>query len=97
MNKCIAVPSYSSFDVLCAAAFDPLSPDSVTDVLQLLICRLVGPTMFRNAMLLRYVPCLITIPYHEWYSMPKHTAHMYLQDKLKTEGLCSLPDFVVPE
>ncbi|DBA90442.1 hypothetical protein WJX77_000864 [Trebouxia sp. C0004] len=59
--------------------------------------RLLGPTAFRNLMLLRQVPCLITIPYYEWVDKGMHVAHTYLQDKLRTEGQCNLPDFVLPE
>lgn len=62
-----------------------------------LTCRLLGPTAFRNLMLLRQVPRLITIPYYEWVDKGVHVAHTYLQDKLRTEGQCDLPDFVLPE
>ncbi|KAL0049857.1 hypothetical protein WJX82_011238 [Trebouxia sp. C0006] len=59
--------------------------------------RLLGPAAFRNLMLLRQVPRLITIPYYEWVDKGVHVAHTYLQDKLRTEGQCDLPDFVLPE
>ncbi|KAL0042467.1 hypothetical protein WJX79_000707 [Trebouxia sp. C0005] len=59
--------------------------------------RLLGPTAFRDLMLLRQVPRLITIPYYEWVDKGVHVAHTYLQDKLRTEGRCDLPDFVLPE
>lgn len=59
--------------------------------------RLLGPKAFRNLMLLRQVPRLITIPYYEWVDKGVHVAHTYLQDKLRTEGQCDLPDFVLPE
>ncbi len=62
-----------------------------------LTCRLLGPAAFRNLMLLRQVPRLITIPYYEWVDKGVHVAHTYLQDKLRTEGQCDLPDFVLPE
>ena len=62
-----------------------------------LTCRLLGPAAFRNLMLLRQVPRLITIPYYEWVDKGVHVAHTYLQDKLRKEGQCDLPDFVLPE
>ncbi len=70
---------------------------SASEALCVLTCRCVGPTMFQNSMLSRHVPCLIRIPYHEWIDKGEHLAHMYLQDKLRLEGHCSLPDFVSPD
>lgn len=60
-------------------------------------CRALGPTTFRNSMILRHVPCLISIPYYEWVDKGAHLAHVYIQDKLRIEGNCDLPDFVLPE
>ena len=49
--------------------------------------------MFRNSMLLRHVPCLLTIPYFELLNQGLHMTTLYLQDKLKLEvqRLAALP------
>ena len=41
--------------------------------------------MFRNAMLLRCVPCLLTVPYSMVQGRSLHELTLYLQDKLKAE------------
>ena len=60
----------------------------------ILDCRTLGPTMFRNAMLLRQVPCLLTVPYFEWLDQGLHKTTLYLEDRLKSEvqRLAALPE-----
>lgn len=47
--------------------------------------RHLGPTMFRNSMLLRNVPCLLTVPYSMVQGQGLHITTLYLQDKLRSE------------
>ena len=47
--------------------------------------RHLGPTMFRNSMLLRHVPCLLTVPYSMVQDQGLHVTTLYLQDKLRSE------------
>ena len=48
-------------------------------------CRHLGPTMFRNAMLRRHVPCLLSIPHSEWPGQGFHASMLYLLNKLRLE------------
>lgn len=41
--------------------------------------------MFRDAILRRHVPCLLTIPYSEWPGQGFHASTLYLQNKLRVE------------
>ncbi|KAL3154706.1 hypothetical protein ABBQ38_011255 [Trebouxia sp. C0009 RCD-2024] len=47
--------------------------------------RHLGPSMFRDAILRRHVPCLLTIPYSEWPGQGFHASTLYLQNKLRVE------------
>ena len=48
-------------------------------------CRHLGPSMFRNSMLLRHVSCLLTVPYSMVQGQGLHITTLYLQDKLRSE------------
>lgn len=49
--------------------------------------------MFRNSMLVRQVPGLLTVPYFDLLNQGLHMTTLYLQDKLQSEvqRLAALP------